>query len=197
MLTCSSCRERCLQALLGGSATSSPILRIPFAANIGREHLSRSYGTTTSTSPVRRELPLVGREPPVPEKKNRPPDTVPSGRGVRPRGGRTPGYPFQISRKDQKFERLMGGVLQNHPNYGRDPLKLADYVRKALNGDDYETALGVVRAASKNLACTVSWNHLIDWNLSKGKMNEAFKIYNEVRKCPRWDCILGLLLTLS
>ena len=75
----------------------------------------------------------------------------------------------------------MGNVLQKHPEYANDPLKLAEYIRKALKGDDFDTALAVVRAASKRLACTVSWNHLIDWQMSKGKMNAALKTYNEVQ----------------
>jgi hypothetical protein len=74
----------------------------------------------------------------------------------------------------------MRNVLQKHPAYANDPLKLAEYVRKALKGDDFETAVAVVRAASKTLSCTVSWNHLMDWQMSKGKMNGAFKTYNEV-----------------
>jgi pentatricopeptide repeat protein len=41
-----------------------------------------------------------------------------------------------------------------------------------------------VRAASKTIKCTVSWNHLIDWQLSKGKINGAIRIYNEV--CRMW-----------
>jgi hypothetical protein len=74
----------------------------------------------------------------------------------------------------------MESVLEKHPAYGNDPLKLAEFVRKALRGDDFDTAAAVVRAASKQIQCTVSWNHLIDWEMTKGKMNAALKIYNEV-----------------
>jgi len=64
----------------------------------------------------------------------------------------------------------------------KDPLKLAEHVRKCLKDDDFDTTLATVRAASKNVQCTVSWNHLIDWQLSRGKMNAAIKTYNEVLK---------------
>lgn len=84
----------------------------------------------------------------------------------------------------------MHGVLSKHPVYGSDPVKLAEYIRKALKGDDFETALAVVRAASKGLSCTVSWNHLIDWQMSKGKMNAALKTYNEV-------CSQSVLIIIS
>jgi hypothetical protein len=64
--------------------------------------------------------------------------------------------------------------------YLKDPLKLADHVRKTLLRDDFETAQKVVRAASRDVQCVVSWNHLVDWQLSKGFMNAAIKTYNEV-----------------
>lgn len=64
----------------------------------------------------------------------------------------------------------------------KDPLRLADHVRKCLKDDEFESTLQLVRAASKDVQCIVSWNHLIDWQLSKGKMAAAFKTYNEVNK---------------
>lgn len=87
-----------------------------------------------------------------------------------------------ISKRETMLEYKMGTILQRYPAYANDPLKLAEYVRKALKGDDYDTALAVVRAASKGISCTVSWNHLIDWQLSKGRMNAAMKTYNEMKK---------------
>jgi hypothetical protein len=67
--------------------------------------------------------------------------------------------------------------------YLKDPLKLAEHVRKILRDDDFESALALVRAASKDTQCIVSWNHLIDWQLSRQKMNGAIKTYNEVGIC--------------
>jgi len=86
-----------------------------------------------------------------------------------------------IRRKHFKMEMAMGAVLQKHPSFTNDPLKLAEIVRKSLRGDDFETALTMARAASAKVQCTVCWNHLIDWQMSKGKMNAALKTYNEVR----------------
>jgi pentatricopeptide repeat protein len=34
--------------------------------------------------------------------------------------------------------------------------------------------------------CIVAWNHTIDWHMQKGKVNEAFKIYNEMKKRAQW-----------
>ena len=66
----------------------------------------------------------------------------------------------------------------------KDPLKLAEHVRENLREDDFDSALAIVRAASKDTQCTVSWNHLIDWQLSKYKMKDAIKTYNEVLLLP-------------
>jgi hypothetical protein len=74
-------------------------------------------------------------------------------------------------------------VIRKHLAYLKDPLKLAEFTRSTLRSNDYETALQVVRAASKNMQCIVSWNHLVDYQLEQKKMNGAMKIYNEVIVC--------------
>ncbi len=62
----------------------------------------------------------------------------------------------------------------------KDPLKLANHIRDTLRNDDEKKALELVRAASKNVQCTVSWNHLMDYGMSKGRVNSSLKLYNEV-----------------
>ncbi len=61
----------------------------------------------------------------------------------------------------------------------KDPVKLANHTVKLLHGDDFEKALEIVRLASKNVECTVSWNHLIDYEMSKARVTNAVKLYNE------------------
>lgn len=73
-------------------------------------------------------------------------------------------------------------VIRKHLSYLKDPLKLADFVRTTLRSNDFETALEVTRAASKSMQCTVSWNHLVDYQLEQKKINAAIKTYNEVCK---------------
>ena len=65
----------------------------------------------------------------------------------------------------------------------RDPLKLAHKVVNMLKRDgrdDYNKALALVRLASKDMPCTVSWNHLIGYNMSKYNVKLAVGVYNEV-----------------
>ncbi|OBT83210.1 hypothetical protein VE02_09139 [Pseudogymnoascus sp. 03VT05] len=64
----------------------------------------------------------------------------------------------------------------------RDPLKLADDTLAKLKKNRFEEAENLVRRSSAAIDCTVGWNHLIDWQCKKGKLNSAVKSYNEMKK---------------
>ncbi|KAI8952336.1 hypothetical protein F4801DRAFT_225918 [Xylaria longipes] len=67
--------------------------------------------------------------------------------------------------------------------YLRDPLHIANRVRRALDKDDFDLAAQITRQASKsNKNVTVSWNHLIDYQLQQGRLHAALKLYNEMKK---------------
>lgn len=83
------------------------------------------------------------------------------------------------SKKEVKTARTDSDIRQ-HLSYLNDPLKLADFVRQTLRKDDFDFAQELVRAASKNNLCVVSWNHLVEWQLSRGKLNAAISTFNEV-----------------
>ncbi|CZT07645.1 uncharacterized protein RCO7_10260 [Rhynchosporium graminicola] len=91
-------------------------------------------------------------------------------RGIRP-----------VSKKGVRVERT-DFEIRKHLKYLNDPLKLADYVRQTLRREEFEVAQEVVRAASKTTMCVVSWNHLVEWQLTKGRMNAAISTYNEMKK---------------
>ncbi|KAK0099992.1 hypothetical protein ONS95_013190 [Cadophora gregata] len=91
-------------------------------------------------------------------------------RGVRP-----------PSRKEVKAARTESDI-RHHLSLLNDPLKLADFVRQTLRKDDFAFAEEIVRAASKNTLCVISWNHLVEWQLSKGKMKAAISTFNEMKK---------------
>ena len=73
--------------------------------------------------------------------------------------------------------------LQKEVQYLSDPLKLADNTVRLLKEDNYDKALLLVQLAGNNLNVTVSWNHLIDYLMSKGKITQATKAYQEVCGC--------------
>lgn len=69
--------------------------------------------------------------------------------------------------------------LELELQYLKDPLRLANHTLGLLQSDKNEKAAALVRLASKNVLCTVSWNHLIGYEMSKGKVNRAVKLFNE------------------
>ncbi|CAG8971324.1 hypothetical protein HYALB_00005942 [Hymenoscyphus albidus] len=183
VFSCSACMERCLHGLIGNaSATlSTPSVRTSVVTTttsiIRKDYFARNYNTSSSSSasrpsrtPQYDSISYYGQ----PRHDNDAPNAKPH-KDDRLR-------PFKMTRKEYQTERRMGDVLSKYPVYGSDPLKLAEYIRKTLQRNDFETALAVVRAASRGLTCIVSWNHLIDWQMSKGKMKGALKTYNEMKK---------------
>lgn len=95
-------------------------------------------------------------------------------RGTRPSGA------LPKRTQSSAFEPMTNRAMKKNLEYLQDPLKLAITVRKYLRSDQYEHARELVEAASRGQLVTVSWNHIIDWQLSKGKINSAVKTYNEV-----------------
>lgn len=61
-----------------------------------------------------------------------------------------------------------------------DPLKLAVYIKDILAKNAIEKACELVKLSSNRIECTVSWNHLIDWAMQKGKVQAAFALFNDV-----------------
>ena len=95
-------------------------------------------------------------------------------------------YVPSASRPQNRDEPFSKPSLERELLWLKDPLKLGDYTLKLLRQDDTRKALALVRVASKDMACTVSWNYMIDYYMSKGKVADAVKLYNEV-----WSCYLG------
>lgn len=82
----------------------------------------------------------------------------------------------------RKGQQLNKKHLERELPFLRDPLKLADHILGLLRQDEQRKALETVRlASSKMVSCTVSWNHLVDYEMSKGRVTSAIKIYNEVK----------------
>ena len=72
--------------------------------------------------------------------------------------------------------------LRAELKYLTDPLKLANHIHHVLQNDNVEKALALVRLSNRAVANIVSWNHILDWNMKKGKTQVAFSVYNEMKK---------------
>ena len=84
--------------------------------------------------------------------------------------------------REKKENQIKKRDLLTELDYLRDPIALAQNVTFRLQEDDYDRALDLVRVASSRLSCVVSWNHLIDYSMAKGRVVPALKTYQEVHK---------------
>lgn len=78
--------------------------------------------------------------------------------------------------------------------YLKDPLALADRVRSLLKDATVPEPLkaySMVRIASRTIQCTVAWNHVMDFEMSKGRISVAMKAYNEVSGCHACSDSIG------
>lgn len=182
--------KRCIQTIIGNSISLSA--RPSLSSGTPRRPLRRSYASTTSVidrkaightnSPW-----TTGRRQPKEPKDTESKDSAERAgynftNRTTPPEDRQKWLDSRGVRPAHKKKPLDNGfVVRKHLVYLKDPLKLADFTRDLLrDSGDFQVALKIVQAASKNIQCTVAWNHLIDFTLSQGKMNAAIKLYNEV-----------------
>lgn len=67
-----------------------------------------------------------------------------------------------------------------------DPFHIAKRVKGALFDHNWGLAESLTRNASKKDNVTVSWNHLIEYELQNGRLHSALKLYNEVSRLIAW-----------
>ena len=166
MLTCSACVHTCIRSIL------SDVLSIPAPLQFGRsanrrasQHRQISTSNFHSNAVPRAEARSIVRH----ARNSRVSDkATPRHVAVNPR------------QKPTEVKEVKKNHIRRELTYLSDPLKLADLAWKILQQDNQAKALDMVRMASRNMACTVSWNHIIDYEMSKGRVNNAVKIYNEV-----------------
>lgn len=61
-----------------------------------------------------------------------------------------------------------------------DMLKLSDHTLNLLQKDDFHKAYELLKLASKKYDCTISWNHLINYQMGKGRVANAINLFNDV-----------------
>ncbi|QSL64616.1 hypothetical protein MERGE_001917 [Pneumocystis wakefieldiae] len=63
-----------------------------------------------------------------------------------------------------------------------DSYILSKEIKMLLNRGNITNAIIKVRNHNQNVSCTVSWNHIIDYCMNNGRVNLAFKYFNEMKK---------------
>ncbi|KAL9582877.1 MAG: hypothetical protein Q9212_003040, partial [Teloschistes hypoglaucus] len=201
MFECRACISRCIRALISdASPNTSQLASLHLSiANGNRQHapstLRRNYHSTpTFSQPSHQTVPKTGTSrrqttsaihwtddhPKLSSSRTNPRENGPSAPTDRVALANPEQIAKQREERQQALVQKMKRELQRELTFLEDPLKLAENTVKLLRKDDTEKALEIVRMASKRTSCVVSWNHIIDYHMSKGWIQPAEKLYNEV-----------------
>ena len=179
MLNCHACPWRCLRLLHHD-------VPIAYSSNLRRG----AAASSTLFATQHQQRLFLRTSVPNPERKV----TRVSATPFQDEAIKKHGDPWKASTKAQGMKKQATRLIKRDPSispteystrlrelkYLPDPMKLADFVRDKLKQEKQKEMLDLVRLASKQMLCTVAWNHLIDDRLARGQVSTALKIYNEV-----------------
>jgi pentatricopeptide repeat protein len=193
MLNCRACLWRCIQAL-DAPAANAHRLRHDVDALVLKSQ-RRLLTTTPDDVTVRRidaspapfEVERLSREGDPwkksavaanQKKKERAALRTPRSNEIR----ETPNL-SHVGRRDYATSEKDWNNRKAELRHLQDPLELANFVRNELQRKDKtEEMLQLVRMASHSMQCTVSYNHIIDHYLATERVNDALKVYNDMKK---------------
>ncbi|KAI0426410.1 hypothetical protein F5Y09DRAFT_65479 [Xylaria sp. FL1042] len=159
MFTCRACQRRAFDALYrhgqSRNSNTSQYGLLPFRVPVKPSRPSRRYATVAIHARSATAADSTITSSPVNEY----------------RGGKAPAVGRSAEWAARKELEYLG-----------DPLHIANRVKLALDKDNFELAALITRQASKSHNVTVSWNYLIDYQLQKGRLHGAMKLYNEMKK---------------
>lgn len=158
MFECRSCIFRGIEAIVGDRQLLNTLRQSPLILAPRLVPQSQRRGLATSTTSTRT----------LPSRRNRQTE-------LQPKNDETADATAAAPSRDQK-------ALRMELRYLTDPLKFAKHVHYTLQCEKPEKALDLCRLASRTMDCVVAWNHTVDWHMRRGKINEAIKIYNEMKK---------------
>jgi hypothetical protein len=188
MFSCSACFRRALTALLRDvpPPTTSVFSRKPNPKTL--PHGARHHATVQSLRKghhLRVLRDTLQSNDPIPLKRK----TLRKG-------------PSASTRRNNRARERNGSILDLEPSasttgdprsgeskekyalqFLKDPLKLASTVLDRLRGGDVSGALALVRASDREMTSSeniVSWNHVMDYEMSYENVKGALKVYNEV-----------------
>ncbi|KAK4447026.1 hypothetical protein QBC34DRAFT_330373 [Podospora aff. communis PSN243] len=84
--------------------------------------------------------------------------------------------------EERQVQKVEFAVRKHLQYLSKDPFKVQEHVSRILKKGKFEEALALVRKASRDTKLTVSWNHLIDYEMKNQRLHGAIKLYNEMKK---------------
>ncbi|KAF2133325.1 pentatricopeptide repeat protein-like protein [Dothidotthia symphoricarpi CBS 119687] len=88
----------------------------------------------------------------------------------------------KIGKRDSNMSDTDWNNRKRELRFLKDPLELATFVKNELGKGRVTEMLQLTRMASHSMMCIVSWNHIIDHYLANERVNDALKVYNEMKK---------------
>ncbi|KAM0720446.1 hypothetical protein Q7P37_004582 [Cladosporium fusiforme] len=167
MFECRSCALRCVRAVAGDSAIARQPLqqRLLLTPHLHQKASRRSASTAAA------QQDTLGDAFDEAE-----------GEAISAQNALTMQPAQQLSNRQKGIQIENRKQLEIELRYLKDPLKLSEHVKYTLRCEKPEKALDLCRLASKSMSCVVSWNAVIDWLMRKYKVNDAIKVYNEMKK---------------
>ncbi|RMY36805.1 hypothetical protein D0866_03681 [Hortaea werneckii] len=164
MFECNACTLRCLRALASEAAVQN-------------RHHSRLLLTPHLTIPSHRRAASTAAAPPASNQGN------PYLNAAQLRH-QTQGdvIPFDNDRPATEVTTFDKKALRKELEWLPDPVKFTEHVQYTLRCEKPMKALELVRLASKTRQCTVAWNHVVNYNMQRGHLRDAFAVYNEMKK---------------
>lgn len=171
MLHCTNCIRTCLRDFISQgfahyttntAAVSRPLLRY---RKLQSQVWSTRRGYRTATRAGR---PLASQKPRIIREKD-------------------PEEGSNISDFEQE-QRKKKWAIDEELKYLRDPLKLSENTTRLLRAGDRDKALELARAISKYGSYVVTWNHLIDFEMSQKRVGNAMELFNDVCRSPTILC---------
>ncbi|KAK1812134.1 hypothetical protein LTR12_013467 [Friedmanniomyces endolithicus] len=177
MFDCGACTLRAIRAIASESITSTrPHTRLLLTPHLTRRTASTANATSTGSTPT--GAPYLNSAQLRHEERTQSDSFVPLIRRHPVHDPDSDTGTQLTARKERAVER----ALQKELQWLGDPAKLADHVHYTLRCDNPDKALELCRMASTNMQCIVSWNHCLDWFMKQGRVQDALKVYNEMKK---------------
>ena len=182
MLDCHACLWRCLRAICHDTPIGHPNSRYSRYRSItGCRAISTLTGLRQyTTSAVR--VDSRSRGPKTTETWNRSRGASKNGRPPQNsivRAIKT--HPVETHTLPQGLSSKRLRQLRLESPWVNDPAKLSARTNVLLQEGKTDDAIALVRMMSKSIACTLSWNKILAKLFTEKKVNDAFKLYNEVR----------------
>lgn len=164
MLNCSVCIPQCRRTLLCSRLLETSA-SLPFSTVTLRPHSSHSYVSLPSSCLGKSYASIANAEQPT---TSHGPSSV------------SVPYTKHKQRAIAESSVFSKESLEIELRWLKDMRKFGDHTSSLLQKDDFRKAHELVKLASKKFDCTVSWNHLINYEMGNGRVANAVNLFNDV-----------------